>query len=93
MDRVSTDVMMGELLQDSNESMIRLIPKQKLVITMTPQRSLAMRVLPVEMWARPWMVEDSRNSRTDPDNCILSNRLSLESSRLVASEKFFGDRI
>ena len=69
---MSTDVMIGELFQDSNDSTIRLIPKQKLVMTMTPQRSLARKVLPVEMWARPWMVEDSRNSRTDPDKPILN---------------------
>jgi hypothetical protein len=39
------------------------MPQQKQLMTTAAQTALTAAVRPVEMWARPWMVELSRNSR------------------------------
>ena len=63
---------------------MRLMPTQKLVMTMMIQRVLIMSVFPVEMWAKPWMVEDSRNSRTSPLRLIVDTGQEYNSENHLA---------
>ena len=60
---VEIDVEMGEDAQSLYELLIRTPAVAKPAITTIPHTHFTTRDFEVEMWARPWMVEVSRNSR------------------------------
>ena len=59
---VSTVVETGFELQELNKLSIKMIEVTKLRVTTIIQKNLPRRDLAEEIYVRPWIVEDSRNS-------------------------------
>ena len=64
---VCIDVAMGDFSHDEKEFWIRIAAVTNPPVTTATHKSLMKEEREVEMWVRPWMVEDSKNS-LNPSN-------------------------
>ena len=76
---VSTVVDTGFTLQDLNKLSIKMVEVTKLRATIIIQKNLLENDLAVEMYIRPWIEEDSKNSL----NLSISNKSSGLSIKLL----------